>query len=106
MGFYNKKIYLTTLTTTENEFFETVEVYKKSNVVIDGTIQPIDIKQYETIFGTDIVSREQLFLKSTILNPGDVIVYNNKIYEVEKSIVEWDIYKLYAIKESAKEVLL
>jgi hypothetical protein len=101
--FYNKEIYLATFITTRNEIGQEINTYTKSSTPIPCDIQPIDEKSYKYTWGEDIEATFQVFCDE-LFKVDDIIVYENKIYKVEK-ISDWTDYRIYAIKSSDEEVI-
>lgn len=63
----------------------------------DVDMQPIEESTKTKTWGNDIESTWQVFCDED-MNVGDIIIYNNKSYSIEKKI-DWISYKIYAIKE-------
>lgn len=88
-------IYTTTKETTKTLGNVLTTYLKKSAVQCD--IQPIEENTKTKTWGNDIESTWQVFCDED-MNVGDIIIYNNKSYSIEKKI-DWISYKIYAIKE-------
>lgn len=93
--FKNFVINTTTKTTTKNLGRE-ITFYTISTP-IQCDIQPIEESIKTKTWGNDIESTWQVFCDED-MNVGDIIIYNNKSYSIEKKI-DWISYKIYAIKE-------
>lgn len=93
--FYNKEVYTTLKTTIENEIGQVEEGYKKDRL-FKGDIQPINAYSKATQWGSDVISEKELYCDEALF-VGDILVYNNKSYEIEKAI-EWDDFNIYALK--------
>lgn len=95
--FKNTEIETTKKTIVKNEVGQLVEGYVKSGVKFMVNLQPIDIKAIKNTWGEDIKSKFQIYADES-LGVGDVILINNKSYEIEKHI-PWSSYNIYAIKD-------
>lgn len=98
--FKNFVIHTTTKTTTKNLGRE-ITFYTISTP-IQCDIQPIEESTKTKTWGNDIESTLQIWCDED-LNVGDVIVYNNEAYVIEK-LIDWVSYKIYAIKKADIEV--
>ena len=87
-------VYTTTKTTTKNLGREIT--YYTISTPIQCDIQPIEESTKTKTWGNDIESMWQVFCDED-MNVGDIIIYNNKSYSIEKKI-DWISYKIYAIK--------
>lgn len=88
-------IYTTTKETAKTLGNVLTTYLKKAAVQCD--IQPIEESTKTKTWGNDIESTWQVFCNED-MNVGDIIIYNNKSYSIEKKI-DWISYKIYAIKE-------
>ena len=100
--FYNKTISLTVETSEKNAIGQCIKHYRKGEDIACD-VQPIDEKGYKYTWGQDIKSNLQVYCDE-ILNVDDVVIYNNKVYKIEKKI-PWDDYNIYAILEADIKVL-
>lgn len=89
-------------TSIKNNIGQVIEGYKKSGISYKVNIQPIDIKSIKYTWGEDIISKYQVYADE-ILEVGDIIIWNNKTFEVEK-VIDYINYRLYAIRD--KEVII
>ena len=95
--FKNCTIITTKYTEVENSVGHPIKSYAK-DVDYMVNIQPIEQKQVEKTWGSDLESTYQMYFDE-MLNVGDVISWNNRAYEIEK-VIDWVNYKLYALNES------
>lgn len=93
-------IYTTTKEATKNLGNILTTYLKKTAVQCD--IQPVEESAKAKTWGNDIEATWQVFCDED-MNVGDVIIYNNKSYSIEKKI-DWISYKIYAIKKVDVEV--
>jgi hypothetical protein len=101
--FYTEEIYKAELTTTKNEIGQEIHGYTKGTASTSCDVQPIDEKDIKYTWGNDIESRYKVFCDESF-EVGDVIIWRDKVYEIEK-IIDWIDYKIYAIKSSDEEVV-
>lgn len=93
--FYEKEIYTVKKIVEENEIGQIIEKYvKDKSIMVD--IQPINAYAKANTWGNDVISQKEVYCDE-ILQVGDILLYKNKTYEIEKRI-EWDDYNIYAIK--------
>lgn len=102
--FYNNEIYLATKSTARNEIGQEIDGYVRKITAIKCDVQPIDEKGVKYTWGEDIESNLQVFCDE-LLEVDDIIIFNNKVYQVEK-VIDWGDYKIYAIKSSDIEVIV
>lgn len=94
---YNKTCYTTKVTEEKNKIGQLIKTYKKDKL-FKCDIQPIDEKAIKYIWGEQIKSNIQMFSNENLLI-YDILVNDNKTYEIEKKI-PWDDYYIYALLES------
>lgn len=97
MYFYDKELYILKKIVIENEIGQIIEEYVKGDLFM-GDIQPINAYDKTTSWGSDVISEKQLFTDH-ISQVGEMVIYKNKAYEIEKAIY-WDDYNIYALKGS------
>lgn len=92
----------TTTKETQKLYGKEVNTYKKSKE-FRCNIQPIDEKAIKYLFGMDIKGSYQMYTDIK-LSVGDIIIYNNKTYSIEK-IIAWHTYNVYSLLDADVEVL-
>ena len=82
----------------KNDFGQVVATYTKEKIPYMVNIQPIEEKSVKYIFGEDIESTLQAYVEKEMnFNIGDVVVFENIAYEVEKKVA-WKSYDIIALK--------
>ena len=82
----------------KNDFGQVVATYTKEKIPYMVNIQPIEEKSVKYTFGEDIESTLQAYVEKEMnFNIGDVVVFENIAYEVEKK-VPWKSYDIIALK--------
>lgn len=93
-------IHTTTETTAKNLGSVITSYVKFSAIQCD--IQPIEEATRAKTWGEDIEATLQIWCDEA-LNVGDIIVYNNEAYAIEK-VIDWISYRNYAIKKVDVEI--
>ncbi|WP_346879024.1 hypothetical protein [Clostridium sp. UBA7791] len=100
----NASIETTIKTTYKNNIGQVIiEGWKKNGNVYRVGIDPIDIKAIKCTWGEDIEAKYQVYADEELLI-GDIVVWKNKVYEIEKAI-DYINYRIYAIKSVDVEVI-
>ena len=82
----------------KNDFGQVVATYTKEKIPYMVNIQPIEEESVKYTFGEDIESTLQAYVEKEMnFNIGDVIVFENIAYEVEKKVA-WKSYDIIALK--------
>lgn len=82
----------------KNDFGQVVATYTKEKIPYMVNIQPIEEKTVKCTFGEDIESTLQAYVEKEMnFNIGDVVVFENIAYEVEKKVA-WKSYDIIALK--------
>ena len=82
----------------KNDFGQVVTTYTKEKIPYMVNIQPIEEKSVKYTFGEDIESTLQAYVEKEMnFNIGDVVVFENIAYEVEKKVA-WKSYDIIALK--------
>ena len=82
----------------KNDLGQVVTTYTKERLPYMVNIQPIEEKSVKYTFGEDIESTLQAYVEKEMnFNIGDVVVFENIAYEVEKKVV-WKSYDIIALK--------
>lgn len=82
----------------KNDFGQVVATYTKEKIPYMVNIQPIEEKSVKYTFGEDIESTLQAYVEKEMnFNIGDVVVFENIAYEVEKKVA-WKSYDIIALK--------
>ena len=82
----------------KNDFGQVVATYTKEKIPYMVNIQPIEEKSVKYTFGEDIESTVQAYVENEMnFNIGDVVVFENIAYEVEKKVA-WKSYDIIALK--------
>ena len=82
----------------KNDFGQVVATYTKEKIPYMVNIQPIEEKSVKYTFGEDIESTLQAYVENEMnFNIGDVVVFENIAYEVEKKVA-WKSYDIIALK--------
>ena len=82
----------------KNDFGQVVATYTKEKIPYMVNIQPIEEKAVKYTFGEDIESTLQAYVEKEMnFNIGDVVVFENIAYEVEKKVA-WKSYDIIALK--------
>lgn len=93
--FYDYTLYIMKCKNIINEIGQQITIFEKSDSFV-GDIQPVTGQTKTAMgWGDDVKSQLTLYT-DTALKVGDVVEYNNVMYEVEKSIT-WD-YFVYGLK--------
>jgi len=98
----NASIETTIKTTYKNNIGKVIEGWKKNGNIYRVGIDPIDIKAIKYTWGEDIESKYQVYADEE-LHVGDIVVWKNKAYEMEKAI-DYINYRIFAIKSVDVEV--
>ncbi|MDB2109617.1 hypothetical protein PMW03_05590 [Clostridium paraputrificum] len=97
MVFFKKfNIYLIKTTSIKDNKGNIVTINVREETPIKVDIQPIDVKSKKYIWGDDIESNLQVYIKED-LEVGTKLIYKDRGYEVVK-VVPWDDYSILAIK--------
>ena len=97
MVFFKKfNIHLIKTTSIKDNKGNIVTTNIKEETAIRVDIQPIDVKSKKYVWGEDIESNLQVYIKEE-LEVGTKLVYKDKGYEVER-VIPWDDYSVLAIK--------
>ena len=82
----------------KNDLGQVVTTYIKEQLPYMVNIQPIEEKSVKYTFGEDISSTLQAYVEKEMnFSIGDVVVFENLAYEVEKK-VPWKSYDIIALK--------
>ena len=82
----------------KNDFGQVVATYTKEKIPYMVNIQPVEEKSVKYTFGEDIESTLQAYVEKEMnFNIGDVVVFENIAYEVEKKVA-WKSYDIIALK--------
>ena len=82
----------------KNDFGQVVATYTKEKIPYMVNIQPIEEESVKYTFGEDIESTLQAYVEKEMnFNIGDVVVFENIAYEVEKKVA-WKSYDIIALK--------
>lgn len=82
----------------KNDFGQVVATYTKEKIPYMVNIQPIEENLVKYTFGEDIESTLQAYVEKEMnFNIGDVVVFENIAYEVEKKVA-WKSYDIIALK--------
>ena len=82
----------------KHDFGQVVATYTKEKIPYMVNIQPIEEKSVKYTFGEDIESTLQAYVEKEMnFNIGDVVVFENIAYEVEKKVA-WKSYDIIALK--------
>ena len=96
--FADDELYKVIQNKVKNDLGQVMTTYTKEQLSYMVNIQPIEEKSVKYTFGEDISSTLQAYTEKEMnFNIGDVVVFENLAYEVEKK-VSWKSYDIIALK--------
>lgn len=95
--FCDKKIDVYSYAEYEDKYGISRDGYVLKQEAISVDIQPIGAEKIKADYGYDIEANYRMY-SSEVLEESDVVVWNNKTYQIEK-IIAWDDYCVYLLKE-------
>ena len=96
--FATDKIYRVIQIKQKNEYGQLIISSSIENLPYMVNIQPIEEKTVKYTFGEDIQSTLQAYVEKEMnFSIGDVVVFENLTYEVEKKVA-WKSYDIIALK--------
>ena len=96
--FADDELYKVIQSEIKNDLGQVVTTNTKEQLPYMVNIQPIEEKSVKYTFGEDISSTLQAYVEKEMnFSIGDVVVFENLAYEVEKK-VSWKSYDIIALK--------
>ena len=96
--FADDELYKVIQSEIKNDLGQVVTTNTKEQLPYIVNIQPIEEKSVKYTFGEDISSTLQAYVEKEMnFSIGDVVVFENLAYEVEKK-VPWKSYDIIALK--------